>query len=175
MFTFRPAAPSDLTAIHSMQNVPFREQVFARPFPHLDRYLQETANQIASGKEYYFILEETGSLRGFVWFQQVEGDWYATIWGRFLKTLVYAGTTVAFDKLRLPKLLWCVRQTNQRMIQICDLFRFRSLGETPVLWTREQHPYVVQVTLNYYEITAEEFQEKASLLRQQSLPLLFQF
>ena len=67
--------------------------------------------------------------------------------------------------------MWNVRQSNVRMVKICEKYPFRLLGENNVFVLLDQAPYVGVAKVNYYDITAETFHETEDFFRRNSLPL----
>jgi hypothetical protein len=166
----RPACAADLLSIYSLQNVPFRDQVFDTPLPSYEEFQKEVGERLAEGEgEQYWVFEEDGRTTGFLWFQMNDGFWFVTIWGRWLKTLTNAAGVVAFDRLFAPRLVFLVRQSNRRMIRVCEDFQFRKVGETEAIYVSGRGFSIGKA--NYYDITAEEFEGKRVYMASQSLKL----
>jgi hypothetical protein len=174
MWIVRSASMDDLSTIYSLQNSSHREEALDSELPSFDQFFEERRQEMMSGQEKYFLLENAGVPAGFVALSLASDFWNARIWGRWLRTLVYAGSSIAFDHLQLPRLVFGVRETNRRMNKVCKDYDFRTVGENSVIVTFQDPPYVGVARILYYDLTAEEFHARSQLIRQHSFPLQFQ-
>jgi hypothetical protein len=172
MNIIRRATYEELSEIHKMQDVPFRDHVFLEPLWPIERFKKETIERLENGTEHYFIHESDGSIAGFVRLL-LRGDWEALTWGKWLNTLVYACGVVSFDQLNVPKLTFAVRDDNRRVLHLYQKFKFRKVS-------REFYPYrktlfapIQTINLTHFEITSEEFQVIRPVMRENSLLLTF--
>lgn len=168
----RPAAPSDLRAIYDLQNGPFRENVFTSPLPDFEEFRELAGRQIAEGRQAYCVLVENDQVTGFIWYEKDDAFSHVTIWGRWLKTLTYAAFLVAFELLGIPRLVFVVRESNRRMVRVCEAFAFRLAGQDTCIYLSAGGGIVVG-RVNIYEITAAEFTGKKAAMASQALPLEF--
>ncbi len=175
MRRLRPATISDLPAIYQLQNTPYRQEMLDTDLLPFEPFLQEKTVKMNTGEELYYILEEDGVSRATIWFSPSADFCHTIIWGPWLKTLIYCSGKAAFDHLKVPRLVFGVRQSNRRMVRACELFTFRIVGETKVTVTLEEPPYLGTALINFYDITMAEFREREALMRSQSLPLEFIF
>ena len=173
MLKFHPASRSDLVAIYHLQNKPFRDRVFANRLPVLERFLQEATTRLEKGEEQYYILEEDKSPIGFTQYLKTAEEWDVIYWGKWINTLTYASFKVAFEDLGLKKLRGAVRDTNKRMLRIHERLGIRRIGRESLLYMRELFGGVAVAHFIYFEITAEEFLQKRSMLRKHSLEIVF--
>ena len=175
MWSLRTASTSDLSIVYDLQNLPYRQQVLDSELPPREQFLLEHVNSMEQGEEHCFLLEEHGDGRGIVTISKTGDFWHATLWGRWLRTLVYAGQVAAFDHLQIQRLVFSVRESNQRMLRICDQYSFKFAGEKSVFVTLPNPPYLGTAKLRYYSVTPEEFHAKAEQMKANSLPLEFRW
>jgi len=94
-----------------------------------------------------------------------------TTWGRWLKTLIYCVGLAAFDYLKVPRLVWNIRESNKRWIKVYEKYPFQFLGENSVFVTLNKPPYIGVTKILYYGIEAETFYQNRELFIKYSLPL----
>ena len=166
---------SDLRAIYDLPNGPFRKEVFDSPPVPFEQYSSEVLEGIASGHEHYFVFDEAGAVTHFIWFQFSQDLWFTLIWGRWLRSLVYAGCVTAFRFLHLPRQHFWIRQKNRRMIKIAEDpgYGFVKMGEDAGYALRDEYPHLVLVRSNCYEIRSDVYNEKEEYYRAHSLDLEF--
>jgi hypothetical protein len=175
VWILHPATASDLPLIYDLQNVPFRQQVLDSDLPPREQFIQERSAAMAEGTDKYFVLQQDQIPRGIVHLSKTSEFWQALIWGRWLHTLSYAAFVVAFEHLMLRRVVFFVRENNHRMLNICDQYQFRKIGENSVFVTLPDPPFLGTVKIQYYDLTAEEFQAKAEMMRANSMPLEFRW
>jgi hypothetical protein len=171
MWSLCPATVSELEIIYNLQNIPFRFEALGAELPAYPQFLAEQTKGMDAGIEKYFLLNENEKPAGFVHLTLVSEFWHATLWGPWLKTLVYCAGLSAFVFLKVPRLVWNVRQNNKRMVKVCEKYPFRFLGENNVFVLLNEAPYVGIDKVNYYEITSERFFETEDFFRKNSFPL----
>lgn len=169
----RRAELSDLSAIYDIQNVPFREKVFAESLPPRDQFIQQVSAAIGAGEEMYYILQDDERIIGYIRFEKHDTGWQFTVWGKWLKTLIYAASEVAFRHLGLDHIGGFVRKDLKRMNHIYEEYRIRKLGESSVFYTSEEPPYVRKAVLVYYDFRADEFFGRYDFFQGQALPVDF--
>src|SRR5262245_26128679 len=99
-----------------MQNVPYRNQVFANELPKtFEEFEKIVSNAISEDKQRFFILEREGAVAGFSQFFMAERGCEIIVWGRWLKTLMFASLKVAFDVFSVDGIQACVRTENKRV------------------------------------------------------------
>ena len=172
MNTIRRAEITDLPEIHRIQDVPILDRVFIEPLYSKEEFIQDTVARMNNGAEFYYVQESEGSIVGFIRFFQKK-DWEVLTWGKWLNTLLYATGIVAFEKLKLPKVVFAVRHDNKRVIHLYKKHNFRNVGQDFVCYRKNFLAPLQTTNVTQYEITAEEFWEKAEDMRKNSLPLLF--
>jgi hypothetical protein len=175
MWTLRTADPSDLSTIYNLQNTKYRQEVFDSALPPLDQFMEEKRAAISSGLEKFFILRQQNAPQGFLKFVKEHDFWQVTIWGAWLKTLVYAGSATAFDYLSSPRLVFGVRETNRRMNKLCNEYAFRLIGRNSFFVTLTEPPYVSVARVLLYDITMDEYRQQEKKMRERSFPLEFQW
>lgn len=173
MNIIRRATEADLPGIHSIQDIEFRSKIFVEPLPPLQEFLEVTSRRMSEGTEQYFVLEIDGALSGFVRLLKKK-DWEALSWGKWLNTLVYACFVVSFDILHLEKVTFAIREDNVRVNHLYKKFQFRNTGQELLTYRLSLFDFLRTVSVNYYEITKEEFEEKREIIRKTSLDLTFQ-
>src|SRR5262245_5975755 len=143
----RRATPADFRAIYGIQNGSFRMEVFDSSPDSFEEFSAKTVALVEGGVEHYFVLEEDSQVTGFVWFSFSDDLWFTTIWGRWLKTLVYAAGVTGFDCAKISKQIFLVRQSNKRMIRVAEEagYGFRKAGETSGYIVRDEFPHLVVV------------------------------
>ena len=173
MHIIRRANEADLSGIHAMQDIEFRTNIFVEPLPPADEFVASTLQRMANGVEQYFVLETDGTLNGFVRLLKKK-DWEALSWGKWLNTLVYACFVVSFDFLKLDKVTFAIREDNVRVNHLYKKFQFRKTGQELLTYRRSILDHLRTVSVNHYEITKEEFDERRDLIRKTSMELEFQ-
>lgn len=173
MKIFRPALRSDLQTVHALQNVPYRDRVYALPLPPYENFQEETLEKLKNQEKFLYVLEEDQIPIGYTEYFKSPKGWDLIFWGKWLNTLAYASVKVAFEDLRLPKLSGVVRQENKRTIRILEKFDIRRVRKDYHLYYKPVIFGLASTYLYYYEITPEEFQERSGLMRQQSLGVIF--
>jgi hypothetical protein len=173
MNVIRRATKGDLPAIHNIQNIEFRSKIFIEPLPAVEDFVESTIQRIAEGNEEYFVQETDGILTGFVRLLKKE-EWEALSWGKWLNTLVYACFVVSFDVLKLEKVRFAIREDNARVIHLYKKFKFRNIGQELVVYRASLLAPLQTISVNHYEITREEFEERREIIRKTSLELTFQ-
>lgn len=173
MYIFRRALLSDLPSIYNLQNVASRTQTLIFPLLPYDSFLKETEARLKSGHIHYYILEKDTSPVGFAQFQKISEIWGVLTWGKQVSTLAYASGKVAFEDLQLPKLTFAVRRDLKWLTYFCEKFQFRKVRQGSLCYRPHALSLITIVHLNYYEISAEEFREKSSFLREQASELVF--
>lgn len=173
MKIFRPAVRSDLQAVHALQNVPYRDRVYALPLPPYENFQEETLEKLKNQEKFLYVLEEDQIPIGYTEYFKSPKGWDLIFWGKWLNTLAYASGKVAFEDLRLSKLSGVVRQENKRTIRILEKFDIRKVRQDYHLYYKPANFGLASTYLYYYEITPEEFQERSALMRQQSLGVIF--
>lgn len=173
--TIRKARDEDFQTFYDLQNGPFRFEVYGVPPEPFDQFASKTQQQILAGLEHYFAMVEKESVTGFIWFQKSQDLWFALLWGRWLRTLVYAGCVTAFRFMQFPRLHFWIRQKNRRMIRIAEDagYGFQKMGEDTGYALRDEFPPLVVIRSNCYEIRSEVFYENETYYRTQSKELHF--
>jgi hypothetical protein len=146
--------------------------VFIEPLPKVEEFVKQTAANIAAGGEQYFVLEIDGVMSGFVRLLKKQ-EWEGLSWGKWLNTLLYACYVITFDFLKLPKLVFAIRENNARVLHLYKKFQFRRVGSELMVYRRNIMDAIRTVTIYHYEITKEEFDERREAIRKTSLPLEF--
>ena len=170
---FRRATPDDFRVIYDMQNVPYRDQIFANELPKtFEEFEQIVSTVISEDKQRFFIMERDGVVVGFSQFFMAERGAEIIVWGRWLKTLMFASLKVAFDVFNLEGIQACVRTENKRVNSTYayfsgrevkrELFAIRQSG----MWGRIK--MVGHIT---YHLSREEFREKEEMFRKQSMEI----
>ena len=173
MNVIRRATEADLPAIHKIQDIEFRNQVFIEPLPKVEEFVKQTTASIEAGVEQYFVLEIDGVMSGFVRLLKKQ-EWEGLSWGKWLNTLLYACYVVTFDFLKLEKLVFAIREDNARVLHLYKKFQFRRVGSELIVYRRSILDAVRTVSVYHYEITKEEFDKRREAIRKTSLPLEFQ-
>lgn len=130
-------------------------------------FLSRAEREMVAGHEYYCLLEKDEVPNGFLWISVPEET--CEIWGRHLRTLFHACAWFAFEKLEMPRLNWCVRQSNRRFISVCELFSIRKTGERFLCNIGERFEFIAVGSVNYYEFLAEEYFERIPVLEKYSM------
>jgi|GEM_PF-4835236 len=172
MNIIRKAETSDLSVIHRLQNNEFRERVFLQPLGSEAEFIATSEQRIRDGFEHYYVQESEGSIVGFIYFLN-RTDWEVVTWGKWLNTLLYATGIVSFEKLHLPKVIFSVRTDNKRVLHFYKQHRFRNVGQEFICYRSNILGPVKTANLTQYEITDEEFWERAEAMRKNSLQLNF--
>jgi len=172
MNIIRRAEKADLNRIYDLQNVPFRDRVFIEPLWAKEKFIQDTAERMEKGSEYYYLQESDGFVAGFIRLLE-KNNWEALTWGKWLNTLLYACGIVSFEKLQLPKVIFAVRDDNKRVLHLYKKHSFRFVGKEFVCFRSGILAPIQATNLTHYEITPEEFWQRAEEMRKNSLPLTF--
>lgn len=172
MNVFRPATIDDLETIYGMQNVPFREVVYAKYLPRFEYFRDDTIYNIQGGYEAYYMFEVDGRPDGFVQYIKGETSWNIIVWGKWLNTLIYLGLKTAYDDLGCPNVTSAIRQDNKRVLKAYQKFQIRRTGSEMVAYRKGSiFGFIAVANLIYYEMTREEFEERREFLASQSLPV----
>jgi RimJ/RimL family protein N-acetyltransferase len=170
---FRRAKPEDFRVIYDMQNVPYRDQVFANVLPkNFEDFEKIVTTAISEDKQRFFIMERDEVVSGFSQFFMAEHGCEIIVWGRWLKTLMFASLKVAFDVFGVDAIQACVRTENKRVHSAYAYFSGREVKRelTAVrqkgLWGR-----ITMVGHITYQLTREEFREKEEMFRKQSMEI----
>src|SRR5512135_2031258 len=126
MRIIRTASVEDLPVIHRMQDIPLWEKIMIRPLPGREEFQAGAAAEMAAGRESFYVMEMDGTPEGFIWIRRPAET--CEIWGRHLHTLFHACAWIAFENLGMRRLAWNVRESNRRMIRVCERFRVRRTG-----------------------------------------------
>ena len=120
-------------------------------------------------------MEEAGSITHFIWFQHSEDLWFTLLWGKWLRTLVYAAGVTGFRSLHFARQHFWIRQKNRRMIKIAEDpgYGFEKVGEDGGFAVRDEYPHLVVVRSNCYEIRSDVYYEREEYYRSHSLELSF--
>jgi len=169
----RPATLADLPVIHRLQNVPYRDLVFAHPLPPLQEFLSEGEERIKTMKQVDYIFEQDAVPMGFIEYQTEQES--TSIWGKWLSTLVYVCGVLAFDDLKFSKLVWHVRASNKPMLRTCEKMKFRRTGEKNFANITGGLAFVAFGKLTYFEITAAEFNTNRGWMKDLALPVEIRF
>jgi hypothetical protein len=172
MNIIRKANTSELSTIYRMQNIEFRERVFIQPLNTEAEFVEIAEQRIRKGIEHYFVQESDGAVTGFICLLN-RSDWEVVTWGKWLNTLLYATGIVSFETLRLPKVLFAVRTDNKRIMHLYKKHHFRNVGQEFICYRPNMLGPVKTTNLTHYEITADEFWERAEAMRKNSLLLTF--
>lgn len=153
-----------------MQNVPFRDVVYANYLPRYSTFEENTRYAIKKGRELFYLFEVDGKPDGFVQYIKNQFDWNIIVWGKWLNTLIYLGLKTAYDDLGCPNVTSAIRQNNKRVCRAYDKFKIRKTGQEMVCYRQGGIlGYIATANLVYYEMTREEFEERREFLRSQSL------
>lgn len=153
-----------------MQNVPFRDVVYANYLPRYPTFEENTRYAIKKGRELYYLFEVDGRPDGFVQYIKNQFDWNIIVWGKWLNTLIYLGLKTAYDDLGCPNVTSAIRQNNKRVCKAYDKFKIRKTGQEMVCYRQGSVlGYIATANLIYYEMTREEFEDRREFLRSQSL------
>lgn len=172
MNIIRKAEHSDLAEIYRIQDISFRDQVYIQPLLPLNEFIETTEQRIRDDLEHYYIQESEGSIVGFIHLFK-KSDWEVLTWGKWLNTLLYATGIVSFEKLNLPKVIFGVRDDNKRVVHLYKKHQFRNVGKEFICYRPNILAPLKTTNLTHYEITAEEFWQKAEDMLKNSLPLSF--
>jgi hypothetical protein len=174
MHIIRRALEADFQRIYELQNVPFRDKVFLEPLHSLDSFLKETKDRCDNGLEQFFVLDSDGTVSGFIRFVKTQNGWEALTWGRWMNTLAYASAVLAFEKLGFPKLVFSVRLENERVLRLYSKFNGRRTGMELINYREFEFGPIKTANLQYFELTPEEYRERAESMRKDSLQLVFE-
>jgi RimJ/RimL family protein N-acetyltransferase len=170
---FRRATHDDFRVIYDMQNVPYRDQVFANELPKTFEEFEEVVSTVISqDKQRFFILERDGSVAGFSQFFMAERGCEIIVWGRWLKTLMFASLKVAFDVFGVEGIQACVRTENKRVNNAYAYFSGREVKrELTAIRQSGMWGKIKMVGHITYHLTREEFREKEEMFRQQAMEI----
>lgn len=167
---FRPALLEELRIVYDMQNVPYREQVFAADLPPFEEFESSLTEAIAGGTQKLYLLERDNVIAGYSQFFIVEKGCEIVVWGRWLKTLMFASLKVAFDDLGLEGIQSYVRRDNKRVMSAYTHFSGRAVRrELTAIRKGGLLGRIAMVGHVIYQMTCEEFWEKEHLFREQSM------
>jgi hypothetical protein len=172
--TFRPATLDEIRAIYDMQNVPFRDEVFANWLPEFEVYEAITRREIQEGIQKLYIMERDNIMTGYAQFGlSRKDDCDIIVWGRWLKTLMYASLKVAFDSLGVHAIHSAVRKDNKRVVSTYEYFSGRVISRELHQFRKREGIFrrIMMVGLLIYELTLEEFREKEEMFRSQAMPV----
>jgi len=171
MWKLREAKISDLQTIYKFENVPLREDVLNSEALPWDEYFAERTKGMEAENEKYFLLENAETPEGFLKLSYESDFWYVITWGRWMKTLIYCTGLAAFDYLKLPRVVWTVREDNKRWLKAYEIYSFEYIGENYFFITRKEPPYLSTIKMFYYTAKAEIFQQNRDLFKKYSLPV----
>jgi RimJ/RimL family protein N-acetyltransferase len=169
---FRRATPEDFRLIYDMQNVPYRDQVFATDLPKFEDFVKNTSTVISEDKQRFFIMERDGTVVGFSQFFMAEHGCEIIVWGRWLKTLMFASLKTAFDVFGVEGIQANVRTENKRVNSAYAYFSGREVKrELQAIQKGGIFGRIAMVGHITYQLTREEFREKEEMFRQQSMEI----
>jgi hypothetical protein len=174
MHIIRRASVADLPRVYELQNVPFREIALMEPLLPLDRFVKEAQERFDAGIQQLFVLDSDGIISGFIVFFKKEHGWEAVGWGRWMNSLAYATFVLAFEKLGFPKLIFAVRLENERFLHLCNKFQFRRTNMELIYYRDYEFGPIKSANLQHFEITPEEYLERAESMGKDSLKLVFE-
>ena len=173
MNIIRRAAESDLPGIHQIQDIEFRSKVFLEVLLPLEEFCQTTAQRMAAGVEQYFVHEKDGELAGFIRLLKRE-EWEGLSWGKWLNTLLYSCFVVTFDFLKLEKLTFAIREDNARVIHLYKRFQFRKVSQEFMVYRWSFSDPIRTISIDHYEITRAEFDQRREAIKKTSMDVTFQ-
>jgi hypothetical protein len=170
---FRRATPQDYRVIYDMQNVPYRDQVIAKELPKTFEEFEEILTSVVSeDTQRFFIMERDGSVVGFSQFFMADRGCEILVWGRWLKTLMFASLKVAFDIFNVEGIQACVRTENKRVNNTYAYFSGREVKrELTAVWQPGLFGRIKMVGHITYHLSREEYREKEEMFRQQSMEI----
>jgi len=171
MRTLREGGVSDLRFVYDFENVPIREEIMDSEMLPWDQFFASEKNAMDSGTQKYFLLENSDIPEGYVRFTYKSELWYASAWGRWIKTLIHCGMLAAFDYLKIPFIVWNIREANKRWLKVCEKYPFQLVGENSLFVTLSKPPYLAVAKFFHYTIQAETFFEKREVFEKYSLPV----
>jgi hypothetical protein len=171
MHTLREAKISDLQIIYNFENVPLREDILNSEALPWDEFFAERSRGMDAGNEKYFLLENSGTPEGFLKLSFESDFWYVVTWGRWMKTLIYCTGLAAFDHLKLPRVVWTIREDNTRWLNVYRIYSFEYVGENSIFVTRKEPPYLTTIKMLYFTAKAETFLQNRQLFEKYSLPV----
>ena len=174
MHIVRRAMEADFRRIYDIQNVPFRDKVFLEPLLSFDRFVNETRERMDAGVEQFFVLESEGTVSGFIRFLKKGNGWEALTWGRWINTLAYAASVLAFEKLGFDKLIFSVRLENERVLRLYSKFNGRRTNMELLTYRQYEFGPIKTANLQHFELTPEEFLERAESMRKDALKIVFE-
>lgn len=173
MIVVRPATVSELPIIHRLQDIPYREKVFAEPLPPLEAFVEESAARMSEEREFYYLVEQESTPLGFIEYRSPEQT--TSIWGKWLSTLCYACAVLAFEDLKFSNLIWYTRAINKPMLRTCDKMKFRKTGEKSVCRISEGFAFIAIGKLVLFELTPAEFYKNCEWMKALSMPVELRF
>ncbi len=167
---FRPARLEEIRVVYDMQNVPYREKVFANDLPPFESFESSMAAAITEGNQKLYVLERDNVIVGYSQFFIAEKGCEIVVWGRWLKTLMFASLKVAFDVLGVDGIQSYVRRDNKRVMSAYTHFNGRAVRrELTAIRKGGLLGRIAMVGHVIYQMTCEEFREKEHLFREQSM------
>jgi len=167
MYRLRKADPIDLPLIHQMQNVPIREKLLTTALPPVNIYVASAMAEMNAGNEHFYLLETDSVAMGLVWISTARET--CEIWGKHLHSLFYACAKIAFEDLAMQRLVWWVRQSNQRMLKVCEQFLIRQTGSENICTIGDKLEFLAIGEIHYFEFKASEYPERIQLMQSFSL------
>jgi len=167
MYRLRKAEPSDLPLMYKMQNVPTREKLLTSPLPPVDIYIARATIEMNAGNEHFYLLETDSTAIGLIWISTAEET--CEIWGKHIHSLFYACARIAFEDLKMQRLVWWVRQSNRRMLKVCERFRIRRTGSENICTIGEKLEFLAIGEIHYFEFRVSEYPERIPLMQKYSL------
>jgi hypothetical protein len=155
-----------------MQNIPFRSEVFVNHLASFEIFEAITRTAIEERRQKIYILERNSVMAGYSHYHMAENTCEIIVWGRWLKTLMYASLKVAFDTLGVQSIHSTVRKDNKRVVSAYEYFSGRVIG-------RELLPFqqkgilgkISMVGVLIYQLTLEEFRAKEEMFCKQAMPV----
>lgn len=175
VFVLRPATEADMPAIYKLQDIPFRDSVYANSLPKYEYFEESALQSIKAGYECYFMFELNGVADGFAQYVR-EGPvaWDIIVWGKWINTLIYASLKTGFDYLGIELVRSAVRVDNKRVIKAYEKFGIRKTGREMLMYRQGGlKGYLVTANMDYFEMTPEEFHAMEEHLRTQSFEVIF--
>ena len=169
---FRRAKPEDLRLIYDIQNVPYREEVIANDLPKFEDFERITSKAMTEDMQRFFIMERDGAVVGFSQFFMADRGCEIIVWGRWLKTLMFASLKVAFDVFEVEAIQSNVRTENKRVNSAYSYFAGREVKRELLAFRKGGVlGKIVMVGHITYQMTRDEFHEKEDMFRQQSMEI----
>jgi hypothetical protein len=168
----RKATEADFRAIYDLQKSPHRELAFPFPLSEYEYYIKELTAKIESGSEIYYVMEADSKIISFLWFSLIDGRLWGNCWGRWIKTLFFAVSKIAFEILKYPRIYFSVRRDNQRLCEYLEERGVRNIGQTEGVFVRERD--MIVAVSNVYELTFEEYLHLVPDAKEQSFDMVFE-